>query len=106
MNRPGHKGRRKAARLVIWIPAAVMEALACQAVTEGVSAGTWAGRLLAEAAGDFWENHEAVTAGDGRVLHATATWNAQKGLVSLAWAPMEWAYQAHHGPSQSAPDCP
>jgi len=82
-----------------------MEALACQAVTEGTSAGTWAGRLLAEDAGDFWENHEVVSAGDGRVRHATATWNVQKRLVSLAWAPLEWPYQAHHGPSQSTPDC-
>ena len=106
MNRPGHEGPQKAVRLVIWIPVAVMKALACQAATEGVSAGIWAGRLLAEAAGDFWESHEAVTASDGRVLHATATWNAQKGVVSLAWAPLEWPCQAHHGPAQSAPGCP
>ena len=105
VNRSGHKGWQKAVRLVIWMPEAV-EALAWQAATERVSAGTWAGHLLAEAAGDFWENHEAVTAGEGRVLHATATWNEQKGLVSLTWAPMERLHQAHHGPSQSAPDCP
>ncbi|MBU2855626.1 hypothetical protein HF289_01670 [Acidithiobacillus ferrooxidans] len=105
MNPSGHKGWQKAVRLVIWIPKAVLEALAWQAATEGVSASTWAGRFLAEAVGDFWENHDAVTAGDSRVLHATATWNAQKGLVSLAWAPLEWPYRAHHGPSQSAPDC-
>ncbi|MBU2764874.1 hypothetical protein A4U49_06210 [Acidithiobacillus ferrivorans] len=106
MNRPGHKGRKKVVRLVIWIPDSVMEALAWQAATEGASVDTWTGHLLAEAVGDFWENHEAAMAGDGRVLHATATWNAQKGLVSLTWAPMEWLHQAHHGPSQSAPDCP
>ena len=83
-----------------------MEALAWRAATEGVSPGAWAGRLLAEAAGDFWENHEAAMAGDGRVLHAMATWNEQKGLVSLTWVPMAWLRQAHHEPSQSAPDCP
>ena len=75
MNRSEHEGRRKAIRLVVWIPDSVMEALTWQAVTEGVSAGIWAGRLLAAAVGDFWENHEAVMVGDGRVLHATATWN-------------------------------
>ena len=74
--------------------------------TEGVSAGTWAGRLLAEAAGDFWGNHEAAMASDGRVLYMTATWNEQKGLVSLTWAHMEWLHQAHHGLSQSTPDGP
>jgi hypothetical protein len=84
-----------------------MEALAWQVAAEGASAGTWAGRLLAEAVVDFWENHEAAMASDARVLYTTtATWNAQKGLVSLTWAPMEWLHQAHHGLSQSTPDGP
>ena len=105
MNWSGHKEPRKVAHLVIWIPGSVMETLVRQAI-EGASSSTWADRLLAEAAGDFWENHETVTAGDGRLPYTEATRNTQKGLVSLTWAPMEWLYQAHPGSSRSAQGCP